>query len=71
MLQYFKRIASTASLSVRQYKVKAFDSTKKSFLIGLASVNVTEDDVNLTVRVSVYQDPIFNSFSFIILHIVN
>jgi hypothetical protein len=41
---------------VRQYKVKAFDSTKKSFLIELASVNVTGDDVNLIVWVSVYQD---------------
>jgi hypothetical protein len=58
MLYYFKRIASTASLSVRQYKVKAFNSTKKSFLIELASVNVIEDDVNLIVWVSVYQDSI-------------
>ncbi len=49
MLQYFKRIASTTSLSVRQYKVKAFDSTEKSFLIELTSVNVIEDNVNLIV----------------------
>jgi hypothetical protein len=52
---------------VRQYKVKAFDSTEKSFLIGLAGVNVTGDGVNLTgdgvnvtIWVSVYQDPIKN-----------
>jgi hypothetical protein len=38
------------------HRVKAFDFTKKSFLIELASVNVTEDDVNLIVRMSIYQD---------------
>ncbi len=34
---------------MKQYKVKAFDSTKKFFLIELANVNVIEDDVNLIV----------------------